>query len=172
MQNISPKQAYEWLQSGEAVLIDVREPDEFASEHIYYAVSVPLGQVQRVVKDMHVGENTKIIMQCLKGKRGEQACCVMGECGDSRAFYNITGGIDAWKEAGLPVIGNSGPKISIFRQVQMIVGSLIFLLVLLGLAGLTFGFILAGIFAAALAFAGFTGWCGLAMILRKMPWNK
>lgn len=171
MKNIRPEEAYEWLQNGEAILIDVREPDEFSAEHIVYASSVPLSGVEQSVKNMVLPGNVKIIMQCLKGKRGEQACCVMGRC-DGREYYNIDGGIDAWKAAGLPVIGKTGPRFPIMRQVQMIVGGLILLLILMGLAGLTFGFILAGLFAGALAFAGLTGWCGLAMLLRHMPWNK
>ncbi len=171
MNNISPQQAYEWLQNGEAVLIDVREPDEFSAEHISYAASVPLSSVEQTVKSMVFPGDVKIIMQCLKGRRGEQACCVMGNC-DARTYYNIQGGIDAWKEAGLPVVGKSAPKFPIMRQVQLIVGSLILLLILTGLAGLTAAFILAGIFAGALAFAGLTGWCGLAMLLSRMPWNK
>lgn len=171
MRNISPKEAYDMLQSGKAVLIDVREPDEFSAEHIVYASSVPLGMVGSVLKTMQVPSDIKIIMQCLKGRRGEQACFVMKDC-DTRDYLNIEGGIDAWKSAGLPVIGQGGPKISIFRQVQIIIGALIGLLILIGMMGLTIGFIIAGFLAAALFFAGLTGWCGLAMLLRRMPWNK
>ena len=83
----------------------------------------------------------------------------------------MDGGITAWKAAGLPV-ASSGKGLSIFRQVQIIVGGLIAFLVVLGLTGLTVGFIIAGILGGALFFAGLTGWCGLAMLLRKMPWNK
>lgn len=171
MKTITAHDAYDLLQSGKAVLIDVREPDEFAQEHIAYATSVPLGTVEQVVSGLKVPDDMNIIMQCMRGKRGEQACCIMGAC-DARPYLNIDGGIEAWKAAGLPVIGASGPKISIFRQVQMIVGTLILALVLLGFAGLTFGFMLAGLFGGALAFAGLTGWCGLAMVLRGMPWNR
>ena len=97
----------------------------------------------------------------------------MGAC--KSTIMNIEGGIEAWKEAGLPVIGASttnAPKISIMRQVQMIVGSLVMLCVLLGFTGVSAAFLFAGIFGAALFFAGLTGWCGLAMMLAKMPWNK
>lgn len=72
----------------------------------------------------------------------------------------------------MPVISHSSSKISIFRQVQIIIGGLIALLVILGFAGFASGFIIAGLLGAALFFAGLTGWCGLAMLLSKIPWNK
>jgi len=62
--------------------------------------------------------------------------------------------------------------ISIFRQVQIIIGGLIAVLVVFGFLGLPFGFIGAGLLGFALFVAGLTGWCGLAMLLSKMPWNK
>lgn len=177
VQNISPKDAYEWLKSGEAMLIDVREPDEFGAVHIAYASSMPLGGVAAAIKSIDLPAGRKLIFQCKKGRRGEQACMVVQDSAVSNEIFNIEGGIDAWEAAGLPLVSMAagapgGPKISIFRQVQMIVGSLIVLLVMLGLTGLTFAFILAGIIAGALAVAGLTGWCGLAMLLQKMPWNK
>ncbi|MFN3701005.1 MAG: YgaP-like transmembrane domain [Alphaproteobacteria bacterium] len=90
-------------------------------------------------------------------------------------IYNLEGGITAWVEAGLPVLSPSGAGgcgISIFRQVQIIVGALVLLSVLAGFFISTSAFVLAGLFGAALMFAGLSGWCGLAMLLNKMPWNR
>ncbi|WP_441513628.1 hypothetical protein [Bosea sp. TAF32] len=70
----------------------------------------------------------------------------------------------AWRAAGLPIVGNSGPRLSIFRQVQLIDGAMVALLVLAGFACLTVAFAIAGIMGAMLAFAGATDWCGLAML--------
>ena len=173
-ENISPEKAFEWLKNGEAILIDVREADEFNSGHIAYAVSLPLSSFGTVLKDFHVPENSKIIVQCLRGSRGAQACVTFDN--DNRfgnKVYNIDGGIDAWKDAGLPVVGAVKQRgMSIFRQVQTVIGALIMLMVALGFAGITIGFILAGLFGGGLLLAGLTGWCGLAMLMSKMPWNK
>ena len=89
-------------------------------------------------------------------------------------IINIEGGIQAWKEQGLPVISaeTKSAGLSIMRQVQIIVGFLVLASVFVGFSGVTNAFILAGIFGGALMFAGLTGWCGLAMLLAKMPWNK
>lgn len=170
-QTISPKDAYDLISGGKAVLIDVRDPDEFSQNHILYAQSIPLSHIDDIFDHLSLPSDRKIIMQCLSGKRGEQACAIIGNKGISQEIFNIEGGISAWQAAGLPIIGKPPQKLSIFRQVQMIVGALIFTLIMLGLWGIGVAFIIAGIFAAALTFAGITGWCGLAMLLQHMPWN-
>lgn len=171
IKTISAKEAADWLAGGDAVLIDVREPDEFRDEHIIYANSVPLGRLHDYLSQLRVPPNKKVIFQCMKGKRGEKACAAVHENSFGGGIYNLEGGIVSWKGEGLPVV-RAGTGISIFRQVQIIVGSLIAILVGLGFMGLTIGFIIAGFFGAALFFAGVTGWCGLAMLLSRMPWNK
>lgn len=169
---VLPQEAAKWLAAGEAVLIDVREPDEFRAEHIAYANSLPLGDLEKLMENMSIPATRRLIFQCLKGKRGEQACALVKGCDSyGNEIYNLDGGIAAWKEAGLPVVGSSS-GLSIFRQVQIIVGFVVSLMIVLGFLGLTIGFIIAGIFGAALFMAGLTGWCGLAMLLSKMPWNK
>ncbi len=172
--NITPMQAFEWLSSGEALLIDVREPDEFKAEHIVYALSLPLGVVGNISDHLKIPKDRKVIFQCLKGARGKQACDIASNnVLSGYEIYNIDGGIDAWKAQSLPIISpSSGAGLSIFRQVQIIVGLLILAFILLGFAGIAIGFVIAGVFAGALAFAGVTGFCGLAMLLNKMPWNR
>lgn len=172
---ITPKTAFDWLANGDAVLIDVREPDEFRAEHIAYANSLPLGNVEALFAQLKLPKDKKVIFHCLKGARGQQACMVIANHNAAGyAIYNIEGGITAWKEAGLPVITqNAQPEgVSLFRQVQMVIGMLVAVMVALGFMGLTFGFIVAGFLGAALAMAGITGWCGLSLLLARMPWNK
>jgi rhodanese-related sulfurtransferase len=169
---ITAQDAAKWLAEGDAILIDVRDPDEFRAEHIVYANSLPLSHLESLIKSMSIPAGRKIIFQCLKGKRGEQACVRVKGCSAcDNEIYNLEGGITAWKDEGFPVVGNAS-GISIFRQVQIIVGSLVTIMVALGFMGLTSAFTIAGILGAALFTAGLTGWCGLAMLLSKMPWNK
>ncbi len=170
--NITPQQARDWLASGEAILIDVREADEFRAGHIPYALSMPLSGVCANFRQLKLPQDKKIIFQCLRGKRGEQACAGVCAQGSGHAVYNIEGGIEGWKAAGLDVIGAGEPGISIFRQVQIVVGLLVLAFTLIGFAGQAWAFAVAGIIGAALAFAGLSGWCGLAMLLARAPWNK
>lgn len=173
--NITPQKAMEWLQSGEAVLVDVREPDEFKAEHIAYALSLPLGMLDKQFAALlSVPSGKKILFQCRHGNRSKKACDTVAGIGDEGyEVYNVEGGIMGWKEAALPVVeGARNAGFTIFRQVQIVVGGLIAFFILLGFTGLSLAFVLAGLFGFALFMAGLTGWCGLAMLLSRMPWNR
>lgn len=172
--SIAPEQLADWLARGEATLIDVREPDEFAAEHIAAAASIPLGQLSKALAGLPATPGRRIVFQCLKGGRGEQGRQIASALGYDAC--NLAGGIGAWKAAGLPVVGgeskrDSAPP-SIFRQVQIGVGLLVLVSVLSGFAGWTAGFMMAGLFGTALIISGITGWCGLALLLQRMPWNR
>ena len=75
---VSPRQAMDWLASGQAVLIDVREPGEFSAAHIPYALSAPLARTTEILRGMDLPADRKIIFQCQKGARGGQACAAVG----------------------------------------------------------------------------------------------
>ncbi|PCI57231.1 MAG: sulfurtransferase [Alphaproteobacteria bacterium] len=163
------------IKDGKAVLIDVREPEEFMAEHISYAMSVPLSSLEDGFQMLNIPKNITIILQCLKGSRSQMACDrIQGLNSCKNKILSLDGGIEAWKKNGFPVIGVPSPssELSIFRQVQIIVGFLVAICVLFGFLGITEAFIFAGALGSALFLAGITGWCGLAMILSKMPWNK
>ena len=170
--NIPPTEAAQALSSGKALLIDVREPDEFKTEHIPYALSLPLGQITELFQTLNIPHGTDIIFQCQKGMRGEKACVILSKENCPHKIYNIEGGLIAWKEAGLPLVQSNSTTISLFRQVQIIIGFLILSLVIIGFQGIPVLFAVAGLLGGALFFAGISGWCGLALLLSKMPWNK
>ncbi|WP_338112355.1 YgaP-like transmembrane domain [Rhizobium gallicum] len=75
---------------------------------------------------------------------------------------------------GLPVVGASqgAPCLTIFRQVQITVGTLVLLSVLCEFLLHPAAFAFAGLLGAALAFSGISGWCGLAILLSCMHWNR
>lgn len=171
---VSPRQAMDWLASGQAVLIDVREPGEFSAAHIPYALSAPLARTTEILRGMDLPADRKIIFQCQKGARGGQACAAVGAVAPGgQPVFNLQGGIEAWRASGLPLAAaEATPPLSIFRQVQIAVGLLVVLSVLAGFAFGPAGFVVAGLFGAALATAGITGWCGLAILLNRAPWNR
>ncbi len=111
IKKITPRQAKEWVASGEAVLIDVREPEEFRGEHIASALSLPLSEVGNLNSVLAVPAGRKIIFQCLKGGRGAQACerLASGESSGHEVF-NLEGGITGWKADGLPVVGGGARR--------------------------------------------------------------
>ena len=84
----------------------------------------------------------------------------------------LDGGLEAWKRAGLPVIEDRSAPLPLMRQVQIVAGSLVLLGVVLGFLLGPAWFGLAGFVGAGLVFAGVTGFCGMARLLARLPWNR
>jgi hypothetical protein len=84
----------------------------------------------------------------------------------------LEGGIKAWSEAGGQVQCSGRRCLPLDRQVQFSVGVLLLLTTLLT-AFVSPAFLwLTGFIGIGLIFAGLSGFCGLAIVLSKMPWNK
>ena len=172
MSTITAIQAHALLKKGEAILIDVRDADEFKEEHIPFALSLPLNTLDESFRKLAIPDGKTVIIHCLKGMRGQKACDYICNNGaNSLEPLNIEGGITSWKQSGLPVIGNA-PKMAIFRQVQIIIGLALICLIGLGLTGVVIAFYFAFILSMLFFFAGVTGYCGLAYILNRLPWNR
>lgn len=166
-QTLTPHEAKALLDNGEAVLIDVREPAEYKAEHIKGSHLLPLGGCCPEKLPI-AAESKKVIIHCKAGKRGEKACAALSVSG--REIYNIAGGLDAWVAAGLPV--EKGTGLPLMRQVQIMVGALVVLFTVLGFTVHPWLHGLAGMIGLGLLNAGITGWCGMALLLAKMPWNR
>jgi rhodanese-related sulfurtransferase len=167
VKTVDPTTLRHWLEEGSAALVDVREPAEYRSRNIVQARPIPLGKIDAA----QLPKGKRIVVHCLKGGRGATACEKLAHQNPNLEVYNLTGGIDAWVAAGLPV-RTAGFALPLDRQVQLTLG--IALVVASGLAVFVsplFGFI-AGALGLGLAIAGATGFCGLARVLAHAPWNK
>jgi len=100
--DVSPTDAKHWLDQGEAILIDVRDPYEYGFERIPSALLFPLATFDPSA--LPCGGSQKILLQCGTSKRSGIAAQRMIDAGHPVA-YHILGGLAAWKEAGLPLLG-------------------------------------------------------------------
>jgi rhodanese-related sulfurtransferase len=168
LQTVDAKTLKHWIDQSTVDLIDVREPSEYASEHIPGAKLVPLSKF-----DSSEIPNThkKLILHCQSGHRSAQAAKKLLANGFEQVTH-LQGGISAWKQAGYPTQVNKNAPISLMRQVQIVAGSLVLLGTLLGAFISPWFLILSGFVGAGLTFAGITGNCGLAMLLAKLPYNQ
>ena len=149
-----------------ARLIDIRETDEHARARIHGAVSVPLSSLDR----LSVTAPDPVIFHCLSGNRTQVNAARLSAAAGAPA-YTLAGGLNAWRAAGLPVVSDTRQPIEIMRQVQIAAGTLVVAGVLLGaIVAPAFAWLSAAV-GAGLVFAGVTGWCGMAKILRRLPWN-
>ena len=94
------------------------------------------------------------------------------KAGSACEAFLVEGGIDAWKKAGLPVAVDRRQPLELQRQVQIGAGSMAFLGTMLGLLVSSWFFAVPAFVGAGLTVAGVTGFCGMARILKKAPWNR
>ncbi|MBE9188798.1 rhodanese-like domain-containing protein [Gloeocapsopsis crepidinum LEGE 06123] len=168
LQTVDAKTLKHWIDEGTVDLIDVREPSEYASEHIPSAKLVSLSKFDpSEISNTH----KKLIIHCQSGNRSAQAAQKLLANGFEQVTH-LQGGISAWKQAGYPTEVNKNAPISLMRQVQIVAGSLVLLGTLLSVFISPWFLILSGFVGAGLTFAGITGNCGLAMLLAKLPYNQ
>jgi len=94
VKTINSQTLKQWLQSQECVLVDVREPFEYALENISQATLIPLANLRKDLLPEHKGK--KIVIHCRSGKRSHTACEMLLAEDSSLDVYNLKGGILAW----------------------------------------------------------------------------
>jgi rhodanese-related sulfurtransferase len=99
---VSPAQATHLINREDAFVIDVREPAEYGSGHVLGAKNVPLARVAAAGADLAKRKEKPVIVYCETGNRSTSAAAVLRKQGFARVF-NLSGGMKAWRDAGLPV---------------------------------------------------------------------
>jgi len=161
--SVAPHEAQRLIAAG-ATLIDIRDPDEFSRGRIPGAVNIPIARIGELPPG-------PVIFHCRSGMRTQANAALLsvaatGDC------HILAGGTDAWRAAALPFQLDRSQPLEIMRQVQLVAGGLVLLGVVLSLL-VSPGFIgLSAFVGAGLMFAGASGWCGMAKLLRAMPWNR
>ncbi len=171
MKTIDPTELKRRLDSDSAVLIDIREPDEYAREHILGARLVPLSAFDAHEFDRERQRGKTVVFHCRSGNRTAANASRIIAKGFAEV-YVLAGGLDAWKAAGLPTHLDRSAPIDLQRQVQIGAGSMALLGAVLGLAVSPWFVLLSAFVGAGLMLAGFTGFCGMARVLKRMPWNR
>jgi rhodanese-related sulfurtransferase len=168
IQKISLEQARALLDRG-ATVVDIRDKDEYAREHIPRALNVPLATIGELPLSMPGPSD--LIFQCKSGARTGANVAKLAAAAGCDA-YILEGGLDAWKRANLPVEIDRKQPLEIMRQVQISAGLLVLTGVVLGASVSPAFYFLAGLIGAGLTFSGVTGTCTMANLLRRMPWNR
>ena len=99
---IDSMQAHELIRDGNALVVDVREPHEFAAGRIPEAQLIPLGQIAHHVDTLKQHGERPIILSCRTGSRSEMVCRFLHEQGFEN-IYNLAGGVMGWQMANLPL---------------------------------------------------------------------
>lgn len=156
------------IDSGDAVVVDVRTTGEYASGHIARSINVPMDEIEARLEDIPAGG--KVVLVCQTGMRSKMTFELLKSRLDR--LVCLDGGMDSWIKSGQPVVKSTRTSMALDRQ-AMIGASVI----ILGSVGLgTFvspgWFYLALVPGVGLMLAGAARFCLMGIILSKMPWNK
>ena len=166
---ITPANARRLLDSGTAILVDIREPMEHARESIPGARLNSLSSFDPAA--LGGGAGPAVIFHCQSGRRTcDNAERLLG-CG-AREAYILEGGLSGWKAAGNATSIDRSKPIELQRQVQITAGALIVLGLLLSWLVSSWFLGVTAFIGVGLIFAGVSGWCGMARLLGVMPWNR
>lgn len=165
-ETITPQACRQLLEQG-ALLVDIRAADEYAREHIPGARHIALETLERAAP---IAGDDVVIFHCRSGNRTQMNAARLAGCVPGQARI-LEGGLDAWKQAGFPVQKDAGQPLEMQRQVQIAAGSMVLLGTLLSVFVSPWFLLLTGFVGCGLMFAGISGFCGLARVLMKAPWN-
>ena len=171
--SISPLELQRRLAAGQpAQLLDVRTPGEYANAHVPGARLIPLDELDAAAfcREQN-GAGTPLYVLCQSGSRAKRAIEKLEQAG-ALGCLRVEGGTQAWMDAGLAVNRDESRVLPLMRQVQIVVGFVSAVGAALALAVHPWFALISLLTGGGLLFAGLTGFCGLALVLAKMPWNK
>lgn len=90
------------MQKQGALLLDVREPEEYAEGHAPGSILVPLGQLKARVNEISDFKHSPVVVICRSGRRSMQAAEILHQLGFA-SIHNVHGGMLAWEKAALPI---------------------------------------------------------------------
>jgi hydroxyacylglutathione hydrolase len=98
--SVSPEEARDLVASNNALIVDVREPHEWAEARIPRAKHIPLREVRE--RHVEIPRDRPVILQCRSGHRSAGATRTLLELGFNNV-HNLEGGIGDWAADGLPI---------------------------------------------------------------------
>ena len=159
----------EVLENGEVHLVDVREQVEFAGGRVAGASLLPLAELE--ARHAELDHAKPIYVMCRTGRRSAEAQRKLHDLGFTNVI-NVAGGFEAWKKEKLPFERDEHAPWSIERQVRFTAGMLVLIGVLLSLFVHPYLIALSGLIGFGLAFTAAIDWCGMGLLIAKMPWNR
>ncbi len=100
---LSPFQATQLLNDGEAMFLDVRDDKEYKSGHVINARHVPLGSMDKFMHELEKHKDKDVVVYCDNGQRSLKAGARLRKNGFTR-LHVIAGGINEWQKANLPTV--------------------------------------------------------------------
>lgn len=117
VEEIDPQTVHQWMQSGEAVVVDVRSTPMRETRSIAGTIGMPLTQLD--FDSLEIRDGQSVVFQCEVGITSMRAARLAAAHGMKAPIYNLKGGIREWNRLGLPVEGMSNAPLSLRRPVWL-----------------------------------------------------
>ena len=169
-ETISAAEAVRLVSAGAvASVIDVRTGAEFDGEHIPGSRLIPLDRIESRADEVRATPAPRLLL-CRSGSRATMARKNLTQL-HVAGLSVVEGGLEAYAAAGGDTVKGRA-RMSLERQVRIGAGVLVLTGVLLGALIHPAFLAISGFVGAGLVFAGVTDWCGMGILLSKMPWNR
>ena len=167
---VTPQEAGRLVSAGKAYIVDVREVDEHRREHVAGASLLPSSAFS--VSGFPAAQSERLaLVLCRSGGRAGKVAAALVAAGRSDVRV-IEGGITGWERSGMPVVRDAKAPMPIIRQVMIAAGTMVAGFTVLAVAVDPWFLLGTGFVGAGLAFAGISGFCPMATVIGKMPWNR
>jgi rhodanese-related sulfurtransferase len=99
---VSLLQATQMINQGKTIILDVRDPAEFAAGHVREAKNIPLKELPKRVGELDRFKSKSVIIVCATGVQSSKAAAQLKNAGFN-GVYSLNGGLAAWQAQGLPI---------------------------------------------------------------------
>ena len=99
---VNTLEATQMMNRNDALVIDLRAPDEFANGHVLGARNIPIADLERRAADLEKHKAKPVILYSADANRASGAVATLRKAGFA-SVHNLAGGFGAWQQAGLPV---------------------------------------------------------------------
>ena len=99
---VGPMEAVQLINRKDAVMVDLREPAEFGGGHAPNARNIPQSQLDKRVGELEKLKDRPVILVCQTGGRSHAVTAQLRKAGLGQVMV-LSGGINAWQQANLPV---------------------------------------------------------------------
>jgi len=101
-QQLSPALATQMINHQNAIVLDIRNADAFASGHIVDAISIPFAELENKYKKLDKSKAQPVLIVCATGQESSRAAHLLMKNGFNT--FTLAGGIRGWKEADMPLV--------------------------------------------------------------------
>ncbi len=102
IKEVSCSEALQLINHKSALVLDVREPDEFKTGHVLNSKNIPLGKLKERTGELERYRDQPVVVICRTSNRSNSACALLGKQGFGQV-YLLNGGMTSWSKSGLPL---------------------------------------------------------------------